>query len=167
VAQHCNETVTLGLYDRDRRQCLRIDQIPTSHPLNYVVRLDEWTDICHGASGLSIMAFLPADEQEYHQALAESLARPESPWLSRRNLEPEIAEIRHNGYACTHGRRLVGAVGLGAPIYGMGETVIGSLVISIPEVRWHLHDEADLAQVVKDAAAGITSMMAGRRQARH
>jgi DNA-binding IclR family transcriptional regulator len=113
------------------------------------------------------MAFLPADEQEYHLALAESLARPESPWLSRRNLEPEIAEIRHNGYACTHGRRLVGAVGLGAPIYGMGETVIGSLVISIPEVRWHLHDEADLAQVVKDAAAGITSMMAGRRQARH
>ncbi|WP_285729194.1 IclR family transcriptional regulator [Nocardiopsis sp. ATB16-24] len=152
VVEACNETVILGLYDRRRRQMLRVDSIESSHPLRYVFDLFQWTEIYRGASGLSILANLPDDECAEILAAAERAG--DSPWPGRALAQAEIDRIREQGYAVTRGRRIPGAVGISAPIFDHQNDVVGSFILTVPEQRI---DDARLPTyvdlVVKEACA--------------
>jgi DNA-binding IclR family transcriptional regulator len=157
IAAACNETSILAIYDSTRQEMLRVDKVDSTHPLNYTIRMDEWTEIYRGASGLGILAFLPDQQRETIVATADSLATPDQPWLARASLTAALEETRARGYACTHGRRLYGAVAVSAPILGVGNEVVGDIIVTVPEVRWGEHDEADLAKLVMNAAATVSN----------
>ena len=63
LALACGETVLLAAYGARRGQMIVIDIIDAPHPLRWVVRLNQWNAIHSGATGLAILAFLPADER--------------------------------------------------------------------------------------------------------
>lgn len=161
IVDLCNESVFLGVYDPVWKQMLRVEGIPSSRPLRYVVELDQWTEIYRGASGLAIMAYLPDAEREEVLNLSDAAASPAEPWLRRDRLEPYLAEIRDQGYACTKGRRIEGAVGLGAPVFDANGRVIADVILTVPDVRFEDRDEPLYASYVMDAAAKITAGMGG------
>lgn len=163
VVAACNESVFLGVYDHNRHQMLRIDTVSSSHPLRYVVELDRWTEVYRGASGLSILAFLPADERAAVYTMAEAQHDPTRPWPGRETVEKELELIRTRGYACTHGRRIPGAVGITAPIFGGSGEVFGDFILTLPEQRFAEHGEQALAELVMGAAAAITAAIGGRK----
>lgn len=155
------ETSILGIYDPERMEMLRVDKVDSQHPLAYTVKLDEWTEIYRGASGLGILAFLPPAEREQIMAAAKSAGTVDETWLLPERLERQLEQIRRSGYACTHGRRLHGAVAVSAPIVSLGGVVVGDLIITVPEVRWAQHQERELAELVMTAARNVSHEIGG------
>jgi len=163
LVQQTNEDAVLGVYDPNRQEMLRVEQVHSGHPLRYVIELDKWTEIYKGASGLAILAFLPKEEQNPILDLADSKSNAKQPWLKKEALEIELKNIKKLGYACTAGRRLQGAVSVSAPILDPNSYPLGDLIVTVPVTRWELHKEEDLGKLVKKYASIISSDLVGTR----
>lgn len=159
----CNETAFLGVYDPFRMEVMFVAAANSSHPLRYVVPMNEWFPVYAGASGLSIMAFLPKDDR---QAIIERTGLAP---LTKKTitdpavLENELARVRVRGYALSCGHRHLGAVAIAAPIWGPGGRVIGDLALSIPEPRFDPSMEPKLGRLVIEHADRITQNLGGRK----
>jgi len=157
-----NESAFIALYDPVEKQIFRVDSVASSHPLRYVVELDRWTDVYRGASGLGVLAFLPARERADIVERADRAGeREDNPRLRKEYLAPRLADIRARGYAITHGHRIEGAVGISAPFVGPDGAIAGDVILTVPEVRFNPEDEPDYADAVLGAAHAITSGLAG------
>lgn len=161
VSDLTNETVFLGLYDPARRQMLLALMSAASQPLTYTLQLNSWLELFRGASGLSILAFLPPEQRDALVGLAEADARDDEPWLSRESIQADMAEIRHKGYGLSHGHRLRGAIGVSAPVFDVEGNVVASVTLTIPDVRWADHDETEVSELVVACAASITRELGG------
>lgn len=161
VAQ-CNETAFLGMFDPARMEVMFVAAVNSKHPLRYVVPLNEWFPVHAGASGLSIMAFLPKEDQ---QAIVEQKGLPAitpNTITDPELLEKELQRVRARGYAVSVGHRNVGAVAIAAPIFGRDGRVVGDLALSILEARFTPDMEATLPLLVMQHAQRITDALAGR-----
>ena len=87
-----------------------------------------------------------ADAQDLQALTTETIRDPVE-------LEEEMARVRERGYAITTGQRIYGAVGIAAPIFGMGHRVLGDIGITVPEQRFHPDSEQRYSVLVKRAAA--------------
>jgi IclR family acetate operon transcriptional repressor len=133
-----NETAYLCLYLPRERRLAFAAHVESSHPLGYRVRSHEPQTLLTGASGRSILAFLPPVERE------AVLAREGVPGLAE--LAQDLAAIRARGYALSLGQRIAGAVGIFAPVFAAGGGVTGSLGFTIPEQRFDPSREAEFAR---------------------
>jgi DNA-binding IclR family transcriptional regulator len=158
----CNEAVFLGMYDPFRMEMMFVAVINSSHPLRYVVPINNWIPVYAGASGLAIMAFLPREERETiikRTRLAPVTARTITDPVV---LEEELARIRKQGYALSYAQRTEGAVAIAAPIWGPDGRVMGEINISIPESRFDASMESTLAELVVQHAQRIMNKLGGK-----
>jgi DNA-binding IclR family transcriptional regulator len=126
------------------------------HPLGYDFAIGTREGIHAGASGKPILAFLP-------DADIERMLRKPLPRLTERTivdpgqLRRQIRQIRRRGYATSRGERIPGGgTGIGAPVFGPQERVIGSVVVTIPPFRWHSDRLDDTAETVMQFARRIS-----------
>lgn len=154
-----DETGVLGLYDSVRQMMLYHTVLESSHHVRYVVEAGRWYPITTGASGLAILAFLPDGERR--SLLSRPLpALTESTITNPIALEQTLDTIRRQGYAVTHGQRIPGAVGIAAPIFA-GDSVIGDVILSVPQQRFDPGSEGHLTRQVLDCACSITADVNG------
>lgn len=159
----CNETALLAVYDRSRLEMIFVATVESSHPLRYVIELNQWLPVHVGAPGLAIMAFLPPEE------IAAVIERTRlSPVTNLSITEPyrleiELEKIRKRGCASTKGQLIPGATGLAAPIFGAGGEVVGDVSLTIPEQRLAQDGEAKLLELLMQCTARITEEIGGRR----
>lgn len=156
-----NETVVLALYDPVRTELMFIASVDSPHPIRHVVELNEWLPVHVGASGLAIMAFLPREGRNAIIAKARLTPVTDKSIVRAGRLEEELARIRRCGYAFTIGQRTRGTVGIAAPIWGPDRRVIGSLVLTILEQRFHLSRERPWSLQVIEGASRITQQIGG------
>ncbi|MYZ46358.1 IclR family transcriptional regulator [Propylenella binzhouense] len=160
LAEEHNETVLLGLYDSTRREMVFVASIESTHPLRYAVRLNQWSPIHTGATGLAILAFLP--EQECEAILSGPLERLTPETITDPNrLRSVLEQVRRQGYALTHGQRITGAVGIAAPIFSGTGAVIGDVSVTIPEQRFVEDLQEKLIAAVRATADKITRLTGG------
>lgn len=149
-----DETVFLSTYDPRRRRAMFVDTVESSQQLRYVVPLYEWMPVPHAASGLAILAYLPADEVE------EVLSEPDvQTQIDFPQLQQELERVRTRGYALTAGMRVPGAVGIAAPIFSHADRVVGDVGLSIPEQRFVEADREELARSVVLCADQISRQL--------
>ena len=134
-----NETAYLCLYLPRERRLTFASHVESTHPQTLLT----------GASGRSILAFLPQDE------ITAVLAR--EGLAGHLDLAQELAAIRARGYALSFGQRIAGAVGIFAPVYGAGGRVTGSLGFTIPEQRFEPAREAEFAREACRLAAELSA----------
>lgn len=161
LVDSCNETAFLGIYARDRRQMMLIQKVDSPHPLRYMIDLFNWIPVHAGASGMSIMAFLPEEERRrivQEQGLAKVT---DNTIVDAAALEKQLQAIRRQGYAVSAGQRIVGAVGIGAPIFGPAGNVLGNVNLTIPAQRYRKADEARFARCLLDCTHAITAQLGG------
>lgn len=154
LAAEVDETALLSLYDRGRREVMFVMSIDSTHPLRYIMPLNEWRPALSGASGLAICAWVPA---EIAQAIFDNSARP------RRELEgwrAELAAFRETGYSYSRGHLVEGAVGVAAPIFGP-DGVVAAASLSMPQQRCPADRAAQLGVRVRAAADEITGRLGG------
>ena len=60
---------------------------------------------------------------------------------------------RIEGYAASRGEKIPGAVGLGVPVLMTGGKVVGSLCLTIPQMRFEAAQEPALTDLLKQQAA--------------
>jgi IclR family acetate operon transcriptional repressor len=158
----CNETSLLGLYDSMRQEMMFLARIDSSHPLRYQVELNKWLPVYVGASGLAMMAFL--SEAEISMIIDRTRLAPVTSRsiTERYRLESELQSIRDRGYAITHGQRTPDAVGLAAPVFGSGGSVIADICLTIPESRFDERAEKRIAELLKACADEVTKAIGGQ-----
>ncbi|MHB8926432.1 MAG: IclR family transcriptional regulator [Bacillota bacterium] len=142
----CQEGVYLGLLDRE--ELVFVDKIDSLHPIQYVLPLGQRTLLHVGAAGKAVLAAFSTDEVEKvirDKGLSEQTPRTIT---DRSRLVTELDQTRQRGYALSVGERIIGAVGIAAPIIDALGKPVGSFVITIPESRFNRADEGDLAKVV-------------------
>ena len=81
---------------------------------------------------------------------------------NRARLYADLASVRRRGYAFSHSKRVAGAIGIAAGIFGAGGKVIGDLIVTIPEQRFERKNTEKLARLVMKHAAAITANIGGQ-----
>lgn len=93
------------------------------HPLTYRIELNTALHLLRGAAGKVILAHLSDDV--FLQVLAEAekySVDPESPELAQ-----QLDHVHKEGYLTTRNERLPGATGIAAPVFGVDDSVVGSV----------------------------------------
>ena len=163
----CNETAFLGLYDSSRMEMMYIAAVISSHPVRYVIPINEWIPLHAGAGGLAIMAFLPKEERQAIIKRTRLAPLTEYTITDPEALEGELARTRSRGYAFSRGQRAVGAVAIAAPIWGPDGRVISDLVVSLPESRFEASMESTMAELVIEHAQRIMEKLGAQAPSRH
>ncbi|MFT4306594.1 MAG: IclR family transcriptional regulator [Microbacterium sp.] len=161
LTDQSGESSFFCVYSEPRRRMMFTLTIESPHPLRYTLPLQTWLPLHAGASGLAILAYLPADVQ---QEIAHGPLTPQTDrtLVDAPSLLGRLATVREEGYAITHGERIEGAIAVAAPVFGPAG-VIASTGITIPEGRFNAAEATALAGLVRDAASRLSGYMRGSR----
>ena len=152
LVDSCDETAVLSIYLPVEGKIFFAERADSSRMLRYQLSMNVPVSVLWGASGRAILAFLDSDTVD---RIYESEGRAPGSGLSlpaRRALDKDLATIRERGYDTTHGQKIHGAVGIGAPVFGVGGKVVASLCITVPESRIKKSDYPRLGAAVRSAA---------------
>lgn len=160
LAERTGEATFLARYESRKMSFMYIDFVRSTHPLRYELPMYEWLDLRVGAGGMAILAYLSSPELDavLGQPAPERLT--ERTITERQLIERELEEVRARGYVVSTGRRIVGAVGVAAPIMGRNGRVLGALVLALPEARFPTYDVGCLAADVVATAHTLSVMLA-------
>jgi len=148
------ETSWLGLYEPSRREMLFAASVESPQPIRQVRPVNEWRPVHGGASGRALLAFLPEAEREAVLAGPLDAVTPNTV-TDADALRRQLGEVRARGYAVSRGERVLGGVGIAAPILAGDGRLLGVIGIGLPEQRYRASDEARLAKRVIAAAAAV------------
>jgi DNA-binding IclR family transcriptional regulator len=158
LVEDTQESSLLGLYQPEGPHMIYAAQIPSKHALGYRIELNTPSSLVWGATGRAILAFLPEPEAEKAVRAAQPSPADGRP-LAPRQLAKDLASIRRRGYARTRGHKIPGAHSIAAPVLGSSRRVVGSLSITIPEVRFEPAAESELAQRVMARARELSQLL--------
>jgi DNA-binding IclR family transcriptional regulator len=161
VVDACDETCMLSLYVARTRTAMITKVIHGSHPLRYDATTYVPAPLTWGATGRGILAFLPEEVVDAviadDQTPSASGGKPPKPAQIKR----ELVQIKAQGYAHTHGQRVVGAVGISAPVFGTNG-VVAALCVTVPESRFKPSAETKIAGILKRQAALFSATLGWR-----
>lgn len=143
-----DETVALYVRKDDERLCLA--ELPSRQALSFGRGLGDSGGLTRGASGLAILAFVNDGDAARMIAKERGAARA-------RALRRSVTEIRRSGYAVSSGAFIAGAHAIAAPVFDRSGSVVGSLGLFGPAVRFPPKRIAECARAIKDAAARLSS----------
>jgi DNA-binding IclR family transcriptional regulator len=128
AARASGETVTLNTARGRERVC--IDVVETPSPLMSIARPGEHLPMVDGATAKVLLAYLPRSDSKdaVNYALRVSGQR-------RSELLAELERVRAQGYAVTHGERVLGLTAVAAPVRDTADEVKYCIAIAGPTVR--------------------------------
>lgn len=139
LTRQAGETTVLAQLDGITRSLVFIDMVAGPQKMHYEIPLYKHVSLYRGASGLSVLAHLPGEE--------------EPPFSGTRC---SLQSIRASGVAMTRGDRIPGALGISSPVLAEGGAVFGSVTLSIPESRAPSDvDRNRLSHLVRECALQI------------
>ncbi len=160
VVDACGETCLLAVYHQHSHTMSFVARVDSLNALRYRIRMHGVETLAWGATGRSILAFLP--DTAIQQVLARNERSPGSGRrLVRSEVKAELEAIREKGYALSQSQRIEGAIGISVPIFGGAREVIGSLSVTIPEQRFRARDEARLSAVLVRESDALTRALGG------
>ncbi len=157
LAEKTKETVAIFTVVGRNRVC--IDSAATSSSqLRSVMQPGEQIPLQLGSGSKTLMAYLPKDElTPLLASITRTTKRAQSDMLA------ELATIREQGHAVSHGERLLGLSAIAVPIWDVNEEVHYCLAVNGPTVRIQMH-EKEFIKLVKRAAADISRQFGGKTE---
>ena len=148
LARKSSETVTLNMVSERHRVCIEV--IDTPSPLMSVTKPGERVRLIDGATAKTLMAALP--RKELQQALSYAV---KATGKKRTDFVKELGRIREQGFAVTHGERVLGLTAISAPIIDRDDQVSHCITVTGPTVRLQPR-EREVVKLVTRAAADIS-----------
>lgn len=153
LAEQTHETISLQMVSADERVC--IDTVATASPLRSVSPPGEHVPLLAGASSKALLAHLPAKDAARLVARLATQAR-----RTPTEVQAELASIRRQGFAVSHGERVLGVSAIAAPIVGADDQVRHCLSLAGPTIR--VRDQVErFAPLVMQSAARISNHYGG------
>jgi DNA-binding IclR family transcriptional regulator len=131
LAEETGEASILCIYQKAYQNFTFLDMVQSSHILQYSIQLGVPRELYAGATGRSIMAFLPEEEQ---MSIMNKMTAITEKTLNREQLIKELEKTRKLRYAVSYGERISGSVSIAAPFWGVNG-IVGSLAITVPAYR--------------------------------
>lgn len=154
LADKTKETVSIHTLSGRTRVCIEAISTAPSQ-LRNVVQPGQQIPLVGGSGSKVLVAFMP-----------KSQAKPVVGSMSRRtkrsqaDIMAELAKIRNQGYAVSHGERLPGLSAISAPIKGIDDEVIYCMTLGGPSVRVQAN-EKEFTKLVVKAAANVSRQLGG------
>jgi DNA-binding IclR family transcriptional regulator len=145
LAEQTEETVSIHAVSDRNRVCL--DSVTTSSaPLRAVVQSGEQIPLLVGSASKVLMAYMPkAELTPLVKNVAKATKRTSAAVLE------ELARIREQGFAVSHGERLLGISAISVPIKDVNEEVHYCLSVGAPTVRMNMNEKEFIELAVKGA----------------
>ena len=155
LAEKTRETVAIHTAVGRSRVC--IDSVATApSQLRSVMQPGEQIPLQLGSASKTLLAHLPKAEAA---GIITSISRATK--RSQADVLAELARIREQGYAVSHGERLLGLSAISAPIWDAQEEARYCITVNGPTVRIQMH-EREFTKLVKKAAADISRQYGGQ-----
>ena len=155
LAESTQETISLHTVSGRNRVCIDAIAVAAS-PLRSVVQPGEQLPLGTGSASRVLMAFMPKSQiGSIVSAAVRGTKRGQSYLLA------EIARARNQGYAVSHGERLLGLSAISAPIWDAQEEARYCITVNGPTVRIQMH-EKEFIKPVKKAAVDISRLYGGQ-----
>lgn len=156
LAEETKETVSIHTVSGRNRVC--IDALATAaSPLRNVVQPGEQVPLLAGSASKVLMAYMPKSPLT---PLVSAIARQTK--RSQADVLEDLAKVRRQGYAVSHGERLLGLSAISAPITDAHDEVHYCLSIGGPTVRMQMN-EKEIIKRVRKAAADISRQFGGKQ----
>lgn len=162
VSEQAQEAVLLTQLLPQELKVMVTASVASPHPLRYDIAMFERSSLMRGATGRAILAFL--DKAFIEEKLDELMTELDDKGVANRKAQlADLSEIQARGYVITHGQKVPGAVGIGAPVFDGHDKVVAALSISMPEQRFDPDHADDLARLVVNGAGEISKLLGQRR----
>ncbi|WP_226781160.1 IclR family transcriptional regulator [Oceaniglobus trochenteri] len=161
IAQRYDETILFALYMARERRISFAARADGQKRLLYRIEMNTPLSMVWGASGKAALAYLP--EEDIVKILYEEGASPATGQSTpdRETLLAELAQIRQQGFAVSHGEKLPDALGIAAPVFGP-QGILGTVCMTMPRDRAPDVAPAELGQEIAVAAKELTLQLGGR-----
>lgn len=133
--------------------------INSPHPLRYEMREYASHSVAWGATGRSILAFLPETEQRKVWERSDPSPATGEKLPAWSEFKTTLDGIRTKGYAISRGQKISGAIGMGAPVRHADGRLAGSLCLSMPEMRFDADAEQELSRLLLHQAQRFSAML--------
>lgn len=152
LQQQFNETVNLGILDRD--SILYLDKIVSKSPLRVELELGSKVPVYCSGLGKAISAFhkiapMPDNFTRYTENTVSSQAE----------FEEQLAKIRKQGYALDAEEYVEGLVCIAVPILHKQTEPVAAVSISIPNIRFQESNVPNYVSALQDCAQGLAEAL--------
>lgn len=129
-----NETISLYILQGNDRIC--VERLESAQTVRIVARVGRRLPLYAGSAGKVLLAFLPV--ARLREILGSLSLEPltANTITDRSRLESELAIIRKQGFATSHGEWIADASGIAAPIFDQFSDPVGAISISGPTQRF-------------------------------
>ena len=154
------ETVGVSIREGDTR--IHMDGLESPKEVRLAGQLGLGSPLYIGASGKSILAFLPEADQARILALAEGATTADGTPVYIGALRAELQVIRERGYAVSVAERRAGAFGVCAPVLDHRSDAIASLSVGGPTLRWREELSGQYGALVLAESRGLSAELGYR-----
>ncbi|MDF1591821.1 MAG: IclR family transcriptional regulator [Desulfobacterales bacterium] len=128
------ETVHLNVIERNERIC--IDNRESSQNLKGFMPVGSRSPLYAGASSKCLLAFSGQEFIESYLRQVKLAAITKNTLIDKKKIQAELETIRKQGYAASLGERNPGLGSLSAPILDYRGSLLASISLAIPEMRY-------------------------------
>ncbi|MCL6563409.1 MAG: IclR family transcriptional regulator [Firmicutes bacterium] len=155
------QTVLMGI--AEGRSLVYIDSRETSEGLKYSSYIGRLRPLHYGVLGRVLLAYQPPE------VVDAILAEPIAPTTEDSVVDPEairaqLAEVRRQGYLVEVGQTIVGATGVGAPVFNAFDQCIAAVGVVGPSAALSAEGLPEVVRQVKATAEAISRKMGWRHQ---
>ena len=160
LAAEFDETGLLTLLDRPALKMFFAAKAEPSTPMRYTPQINLLGSLCWGATGLSLLAFLP--EHDIATVIARAEVSPVHGGVADEgDLRSKLAAIRGSGYATSRGQRSPEGVAVAVRFFDAAAVVIGNVAVTVPAFRFTETKGARLLVVLRGMAADMSHALGG------
>ncbi|GAA0749496.1 IclR family transcriptional regulator [Ideonella azotifigens] len=154
LAEQTQETVAIHMAVDGNRVC--VDSVATApSQLRSVMQPGEQIPLLLGSASKTLLAFMPETASSSTlAAIARATQRKSA------EIRAQLSEIRDQGYAVSHGERLLGLSAISAPVWDANGEARYCITVNGPSVRIQMHEKA-FTKLVKKAAGDISRRFGG------
>lgn len=156
----CGETVVLSTLHEGA--VVIVDQVITHFELKFAQDPGRRYPPTQGATGRVLAAFLPEPEQQ-------RMARAAGAFVTARDRQrflEQLADVRRDGIAVSASERVVGALSLSGPVWGIGEVPLAAISVTGPLARFGAELLARTVPALKRVLDDVSTELGGGPRSR-
>jgi DNA-binding IclR family transcriptional regulator len=159
LSRRTEETVLLGVPDRDTGVITYVEVIDSPHPVRYQIAPGTTRPLYASCAGRLLLAYSQPQWREDYLGTVAIRARTAAP-ITRTWLREALQQIRRDGVAWAIDRYLDGLASVAAPLLDADGHCLASLSIAGPSSRFKA-DLGNLIATVQDAAGRASGVVGG------
>jgi DNA-binding IclR family transcriptional regulator len=159
-----NEDAELAVMKDD--EILFLYKEECSQPLKYSIAIGERAPIYATSAGKAILAYLSPDEVSRYLSAVRLAPITKSTITDGEALRRELEDIRSAGLAYGREEFHQGISAIAAPVFNLYGDVVGSVVVTLPGIRFNSEQKRFIEPRLLSAAASISRQLGHEREGR-